>query len=215
MRKLAVDARGYPVPWFVEWFHADGKPREHVNQAIRPGDYPDFRVVDSRKMTIAYREKLCWVCGERLGKHLAFVAGPMCAVNRTSGEPPSHRDCAIYSAMACPFLTKPEVERRENKLPEGVYKHPEHLDRNPGVVMVWMTTGYYPQINGRNLTFRMGPADEVLFFCQGRPATREEVMHSIDTGMPFLREAAEKDGARSLEQLSKQYAEMLQLVPAA
>src|SRR5262249_28082369 len=138
MKRLPVDARGFVVPWFVEWFHADGKPLESVSTPIRAGDYPDFRVVDSRKMGLAYRNRLCWVCGGVLGRHLAFTVGPMCIVNRTSGEPPAHRECAIFSAIACPFLSKPAVERRENNLPmpEEIRVHPAMLQRNPGVAAV-------------------------------------------------------------------------------
>src|ERR1700757_2055277 len=93
IQSLPVDARGFPVPWFVEWFHADGTPFEYPEMSIRAGDYPDFRVVDSRKFGIAHREKRCWVCGGPRGKYVAFVIGPMCAINRVSSELPSHRDC--------------------------------------------------------------------------------------------------------------------------
>lgn len=31
---------------------------------------------------------------------MTFVVGPMCELNRISGEPPSHRECAEFSA-AC------------------------------------------------------------------------------------------------------------------
>jgi hypothetical protein len=216
MKRLPVDARGYPVPWFVEWFHADGKFFESISDPIQPGDYPDFRVVDTRKMKLAVSNRLCWVCGGPLGRFLAFVIGPMCAVNRTSGEPPAHRDCAIFSATACPFLSKPAVERRENNLPEGGYKNPAHLDRNPGVAMVWITGSYRIHRQDRsNVVFRIGPPQEVLFFCQGRPATRAEIMHSIDTGMPYLREMAEQQGADALKALDECYSEAIELVPAA
>jgi len=215
MTWLGVDARGYPVPWFVQWFHANGVPFERIDLPLRPGDYPDFRVVDRRKLWIAYKRKLCWVCGSDLGKYLAFVIGPMCAVNRTSGEPPSHRDCATFSARACPFLSKPQVERRENALPANVVVHPAMLARNPGVAMVWVTTSYEPSVSEGNVVFRIGDPVEVEFYCEGRPATRAEVMHSIDTGMPELRKVAEKQGPTALDELDHLYAEALVLVASA
>ena len=55
LRKLPLDPRGYPVPWFVAW--VDG--------------VPEFRAVDGRKFVQAVRAKLCWVCGEPLGRWLA------------------------------------------------------------------------------------------------------------------------------------------------
>jgi hypothetical protein len=219
MKNLPVDARGFPVPYFVEWFHKDGKPFQHIDAPIRQedGDYPDFRVMDSRKRARAVRYKLCWVCGGALGVFKAFVIGPMCSINRTSGEPPAHRDCAIFSAQGCPFLTKPQVERRENNLPmpEEIHVHPAMLSRNPGVAMVWITKSYKVQQDEGEVLFRIGEPEEIFFFAEGRVATREEIMHSIDTGMPFLREAAEKQGAEALQLLDEMYADAIQLVPAA
>lgn len=215
MKRLPVDHRGYPVPWFVQWFDGKGNAIPIDTPRANPGDHPDFRVVDARKLALAYRNRLCWVCGGVLGRYLAFTIGPMCAVNRTSGEPPGHRECAIFSACACPFLTKPQVERRENNIPEDSRIHPAMLDRNPGVAMVWVTGSYEARKTPDGPLFTMGDPSEVLFFCAGRPATREEIMHSIDTGMPFLREMAEKQGAEALEALSQMYSEAIRLVPAA
>jgi hypothetical protein len=197
--KLPVDERGFPVPWFVQWI--DGKP--------------DFRVIDSRKLVVAVNQRLCWVCGEPLGRHMAFTIGPMCAINRTSGEPPSHRECAVFSATACPFLTKPKVKRREEGKPEDVNFGANHIDRNPGVALVWVTKSYKPFPNSDGgVLFEVGDPEEVLFFAEGRRATQEEVMHSIDTGIPFLQSAALLDGADAEEELSRRYEETKQLVAA-
>lgn len=79
--------RGYPVPWFAAWFDADGQPCE------RGQGKPDYRVVHPEDVRDAHRFELCWICGGRRGAFATFVIGPMCAVNRTSAEPPSHLDC--------------------------------------------------------------------------------------------------------------------------
>src|SRR5687768_6618400 len=98
LKGLAVDRRGYPVPFFVGYV----------------GEEPDFRVVDPRKLLRCVKEKLCWVCGQPLDPIWVFVIGPMCGVNRISSEPPSHYQCARFSAEACPFLARPHMVRREN-----------------------------------------------------------------------------------------------------
>jgi hypothetical protein len=222
VKKLPVDHRGFPVPWFVEWFHADGSFYENPDSPHRKGDYPDFRVVDSRKLFIAYQQKLCWVCGDPLGRYMAFVIGPMCAVNRVSSELPSHRDCAVFAARACPFLTKPAVERRMENLPEG-WGDPAGigLHRNPGVALVWVTESFkaiHVDAEGNakaGVLFEIGDPVEVQWYAEGRPATRAEIMASFDSGMPLLREAAEVDGVSALEALSKQYEQAITLVPAA
>ena len=101
--RLPVE-RGYPVPFFVD--RVDG--------------HYDFRVADARKLKLCVMKKLCWICGEPLGRNLTFAIGPMCAINRISAEPPSHRECAEWSARACPFLIFKEPER--NRLQVSVAK---------------------------------------------------------------------------------------------
>jgi len=175
LHRLPIDDRGYPVPWFVQWIN--GKP--------------DFRVMDADKRIRAVREKRCWTCGDILGARFAFVIGPMCAINRISAEPPSHRECAEYSARACPFLTMPKMVRRENDLPEG-YANPggEMIARNPGVALLWLTRGYRVVKAEPTFLFVIGDPFETVWYKEGRPATRAEVMESIDSGYPLLLEEA-------------------------
>ena len=199
--KLPVDERGFPVPWFVAW--VEGKP--------------DFRVIGPGKREEAYRQELCWVCGQKLGAYKAFLIGPMCAVNRVSAEPPSHVDCAEFSAKACPFLSNPDMRRNEHTpRPEG-YREADGIGiaRNPGVTLLWGIVGHYkPFPDGQGgFLFDVGTPVAVRWFCRGRPATRAEVMASIDSGLPILKEMAEKDGLAAMEQLGRQVQEALKLVP--
>src|SRR5215469_16359092 len=136
--RLPVDAeRGYPIPWFVATI--DGKR--------------DFRVIEAGRKLQAVRDHRCWVCGEPLGVFLAFNVGPMCAVNHMSGEPPSHLECALWSAQACPFLTKPQMVRRTSGLPENITVDENMLMRNPAVTMVWVTKVCYVLKSAGNLLF--------------------------------------------------------------
>jgi hypothetical protein len=174
--------RDIPVPWFVQWLD-DGKPCD-VGQGI-----PDFRIADKSKIVLAHRYELCWICGERRGSFKSFVIGPMCAINHIAPEPPSHTECADYSARACPFLVKPFMVRREKGLPEdrlpaagGVM-----IDRNPGVALVWTTKKYRPMSDGKGgVVFLVGPPTETRWYCEGRPATRAEVKASVDSGIHYL-----------------------------
>lgn len=181
--------RGVPVPWFVAWI--DGKP--------------DFRVIGTNKIGDAIRFQLCWICGKQRGRVGSFVIGPMCAVNRTSSEPPSHRDCAIYAAMVCPFLAKPHMRRREAGMPEeALGAAGQGIKRNPGVALVWSTRNWkwyrVPAAPGVNagILCEIGDPEETLWFCEGREATRAEVDHSIETGLPLLRVEAEKEGPKAI-----------------
>jgi hypothetical protein len=207
MRTLPVDRRGYPIPWFVDW--VDG--------------VPEFRAMDGRKWRFAIRTGACWVCGGPLGRHRTFVIGPMCAVNRVTSEPPSHHDCAEWSARNCPFLARPHMVRREDEeftTERLVAEAPGvAIPRNPGVALLWCTHG------GAYSTMFAGGAtpliklnedpERVLWFAEGRPATRAQVEASIDSGMVLLREAAKVDGPLALEALEQYHARALPLYPEA
>jgi len=209
MRSLALNEKGYPVPWFVAWI--DGKP--------------EFRAMDPDKWERAVKHKLCWLCGEKLGHFQTFVAGPMCGINRTSSEPPSHHDCAVYAARACPFMTLPKAVRRQAGLPEGVQLAPGQkttnsgivggvsLTRNPGVTMLWTTTSYMVHKVENGMLLEMGPPVEVEWYSEGRRATRAEVDESIRTGMPFLRDLAEAEGERAIAQLERYVQRMQAVLP--
>lgn len=207
--RLPVDDRGYPVPWFVAWV---GDPPK-----------PDFRVIGEGKMLEAIRFSKCWICGDELGKHVAFVIGAMCAVNRVSAEPPSHRECAEYAVRACPFLVRPHMVRRENDLPEdAVEPGGIMLRRNPGVGLVWITgktkSAY---IRSHGIIF-VGEPTEISWYSKGRLATREEVLESLRTGLPALEEHAKAQDAqselnestRAQDMLKQQYELALKLIPA-
>lgn len=188
-RKLPLDARGYPVPWFVAWI--DGKP--------------DFRVVRPGGVVDAHRRQLCWLCGQKRGKVGAFVIGPMCAINRVSSEPPSHLSCAKFAAIACPFLTRPMAKRNERDLPET---HREAagitISRNPGVALVWVSESYEPFSAPGGVLFDIGEPIRLYWFAQGRSATRAEILHSIETGLPLLRDISEKEGPDAVAALDAQ-----------
>lgn len=177
---LKRDYRGFPVPWFVE--HFDGQP--------------DFRVASSERFKQAIKQRRCWVCGGEMGRFMAFVIGPMCGITRTIADPPSHRDCAIFSAIHCPFLSRPLAVRRERDLPEGIKEPPGMaIKRNPKACGVWVTQEYEafsPRTGG--VLFRLGSPTEILWFASGRPALRSEVDESIDTGIHLLEAEAERDG---------------------
>lgn len=194
----------YPVPWFVATI--DG--------------VPDFRVIRQGGIQIALSRKLCWVCGVPFGRQedRAFVIGPMCAINHVSAEPPSHRECAVWSATHCPFLTTPRMVRRDRRKPEGAVNPAGiMLTRNPGVALVWVTRyrawGTRSDHQGGTL-FDIGACREALWFAHGREATRAEVLASIDSGLPLLREMAEQDGPGALAELGRMHGAALELIPA-
>lgn len=204
MARLPLDHAGRPIPWFV---------------AELPDGTRDPRIADQAKRRLAERDRLCWVCGNPRGSYRAFLIGPMCAVNRISSEPPSHRACAVYSARACPFLSTPQMVRRERgKItpaqgrldPAGVM-----ITRNPGVSLVWVTRSH--QVWGRpdGLLWRIGDPTAVECYTRGRIATRAEVLAAMESGLPLLQDATRSDPnpEASLAILERQYTAALNLLP--
>lgn len=178
MRRLPQDSAGRPVPYFVAW--VDGKP--------------DFRVMDGKKRVRAHVDKLCFTCGQPLLKHLktqspagTFVVGPMCVVNLVSAEPPSHHDCAVWSAQACPFLTNADKDRRRSNMPEGA-ENPAGImiERNPGVCALVESHRWFvmPDDHG-GMLFRFR-AEAVTWMAGGRTATTGQIMESMETGIMAL-----------------------------
>jgi|SRR5215471_12343266 len=205
MRSLPIDERGFVVPWFVDWIETP------------EGKKPEFRAMNPKKWILAIRLKLCWVCGERMGKHLVFVAGPMCGINRTSGEPPNHLECARWSVRNCPFLNNPEMVRREDAdinagsaCVGGIA-----IRRNPGVSMLWTTNSFSVYLDERGgRLIHMGEPSAVEWYRCGRPATREEVLESVDSGFPVLAEMALKEEG-AMAYLNQQRERFTRYLPAA
>jgi hypothetical protein len=190
--------KGFPVPWFASFI--DGAW--------------NLVAVDPRKIGQAIRNDWCWICGEPLGRFKCFVIGPMCSINRISSEPPQHRECAEYAVKACPFLSRPRMRRNEAVAAE-VGSGKENLpgmmiEHNPGAALIWVTRTFHV---GRDRLINLGPPVETLWFCEGRIATRAEIMAAIDKGLTLLRPvaASEPGGTEELERL---LAEAMKLVPA-
>lgn len=207
MARLPVSEKGFPVPWFVLWQDAAGNPMP------RGTGVPDFRILHPDAIAVAHKKSLCWLCGEPRGIFGAFAIGPMCAINRISAEPPSHRECAEYAVKACPFLSQPRMVRNEKDLPADHIETEGMLKRNPGVMLIWITKSYQPVKMNPGVLFRLGEPVDVSWWREGRTATRAEIMESIDSGMPFLLEEAARCGL--LDRLPFEVERAMKLLPAA
>lgn len=198
--RLPQDRHGHPVPWFVAWID----------------DKPDFRIIADGAITTALTDRLCWICGRPRGAYAAFVIGPMCAITHTAPEPPSHRDCAIYAARACPFLATPAMRRRENNLPDETAPPAGiAIMRNPGVGLVWITKQWRPFRVVGGVLFKFGEPLATHWYAEGRDATRAEVLASIASGLPLLEQEARADRHpdRALAELAAMHAAALAHVP--
>lgn len=92
------DPRGYPIPASV-LIDKDGRP--------------DFRITDAQKWHSLYQSRCCGLCGEPLGRHLAFIGGPLSHQSRLFTDLPMHRECAHYAIQVCPYLAAPHFKYAE------------------------------------------------------------------------------------------------------
>lgn len=207
VKALPVDARGYPVPYFVAWLNADGQ------QVSRGRGTPDFRVANSVAKATCISSNLCWICGQKRTALHAFLIGPMCAINRVSSEPPSHVLCADFAARACPFLVRPNMRRREDNMPASSCDPAGIMvRRNPGVALMWATKTFTSFQDGSgDVLFALGEPDHLHWYAEGRTATREEVTESIRTGLPIL--AGMTRSAEELQELQVMTERALKYLP--
>jgi hypothetical protein len=186
LAKRGIDKRGFPIPYFVTLKDENGEP--------------EFRCIAPEHLAHAIRSNRCWVCGEPLGGLKAFCIGPMCGINRTIADPPSHYDCATFAARNCPFMASPNAKRRATVLPEGHRDAPGiAIKRNPTAVGVWVTKNPEPfRAPGGGVLFNIGDPEKVEWYHAGRRATLAEVKHSVMTGLPLLAEAAMAESPEAL-----------------
>ena len=209
--RLPRDARGYPVPRFVEWFK-DGEAARRGSEGAKP----DFRYADHAFRARAFKHGCCWLCGELTGVHQVYVIGPMCVVNRTTSEPACHRDCAEFAARACPFLVRPRQKRNEKGLDPEASAPGTMIKRNPGCVALYETRERkaFSDAAGGWL-IRLGPPARVDWWAEGRKATRAEIEASIESGYPLLFDEAKKDGIEGIQELGRLRLQAMQYLPAA
>ncbi|MEY9493704.1 hypothetical protein [Bradyrhizobium elkanii] len=199
LARRPVNERGFPVPWFASLI--DGKW--------------DFVNLDPRKIGEAYRRKICWLCGEPMGQFHSFAIGPMCSINRVSSEPSAHLGCCEYAVRACPFLARPNAKRNDKAhlAPSMANVPGVAIEHNPGAVLIWTTRTFKPIRASGGTLFSLGEPTAVSWWAEGRTATRAEIDAAIAKGLPFLRRAAESEGAEAVSELEQYITRAAKLLP--
>jgi hypothetical protein len=105
--------------------------------------------------------------------------------------------------------------RRNEKDHPGGHIAGHGIMRNPGVTALWITREYkmFRPPNG-GVLFELGAPERIEFYAEGRPATRAEILHSIETGLPLLQKIAADEGPDAEAALAKSIAKGMTLVPA-
>lgn len=91
------------------------------------------------------------------------------------------------------------------------------LPGNPGACAIWTTKTFRPYRAGpdqNDWLIRLGEPTSVLWFCEGKPATREQIMDSINGRIHFLEEAAAQDGSEGKAALAQYVDRAMKYLPA-
>ena len=116
-----------------------------------------------------------------------------------------------------PFLTKPNARRQRKDLPGTLAENAPGIaiEHNPGVALVYVCLSYRPISDHRGGTlFELGAPTQARFYCEGRPATRAEVLASIDKGLLILQDMANSEGREAVAELDLRTRKAMELVPA-
>jgi hypothetical protein len=139
---------GFPVPFIQLW----------------AGSKPDFRAVNLEHCARCLRDKLCAICGRRLGEFCYFIGGPLSKKNRLLVDPAMHKHCAEFASKACPFVSGHRQEYSTRPVNKNVARIEETASAvRPEVMYILKTRTekFNPaRVNGR-LMIHAGPWSRV------------------------------------------------------
>ena len=96
------------------------------------------------------------------------------------------------------------------------------IERNPGVALVWtsrtfrpFTVAARPELGAQaGVLFDVGEPEAMRWYARGRDATAREIITSITSGLPALREVAELEGPAAVAELEAKAAAVLDQLSA-
>lgn len=160
---LPRDRRGYPAPVTVPW--AGGKPL--------------FSSVSVARQLIIGKLRLCGICGNALEDgepyysvgdadkadlYEALLGSPAHVMGNISQEPGGHRECIIYAAIACPYLTS-DGDRRTGA--NSAFQNVEKGERRGPEAAVYAYDGYDLHVDSRGVLFCHGALVEMHRYREG------------------------------------------------
>jgi hypothetical protein len=93
-----------PIPDFLTHLPVYNGLPVPFTQAVIEG-VPDFRAMDFEKILLCVEQRLCAICGHRLGEYCYFIGGPESRKNHLFTDPATHLKCADFATRICPFVS--------------------------------------------------------------------------------------------------------------
>jgi hypothetical protein len=108
-------------------------------------------------------ERLCGICGEKMGYWVTFVGGPMSCANRTFSDPPFHPECAEFAFDICPYLLMGGWDRSKARHMEGLDKaDPMGFNIKPDKMGIYTTRQFrWETLRSGFILFNPAPAKRI------------------------------------------------------
>lgn len=93
-------------------------PKRKLPVPFAAARYPDgtgeFTIIDPQRVALCARHRLCGVCGDALGRWVAFLGGEASAdpARGAYSDPGMHPACCEAALGLCVFIARPRVPRR-------------------------------------------------------------------------------------------------------
>ncbi|SOC21379.1 hypothetical protein [Thalassospira xiamenensis] len=166
MMHMKRDKRGFPIP-FVQFI-------------VPETGEPDFRVVDQSKAAKAIAQRLCAICGKKMGAHVFFIGGPKCVENGYFIDGPVHLECGQFALRTCPHLARSKGRYSQASKPdtaEQLIVDLDVVDPNKVTTFALMkSTKYHCEtMDGYPVIKAKMPWKAVQWWRDGKPLRKDEL----------------------------------------
>jgi hypothetical protein len=93
-------------------------------------------------------QRLCGICGVKLGWWVCFVVGPLTLEERATYMPGNHRECALAALALCPYLALEERDRSGRDVPVRQQIVPREILPEKPTRLALVTTREYSTLKG-------------------------------------------------------------------
>jgi hypothetical protein len=135
-------------------------------QLVNPDGTANFAAIDGPKALRGAANRDCGLCGQRMGRWVAFLGGPRNVEHGGYLDPPMHVSCAEDATRLCPHLARQRVPRRPDSGDPDIITPPGFVEDKPDRWAMWITDRYTWRINPDTGTYRFlpGPARQIRWW---------------------------------------------------
>src|SRR6266508_2178233 len=100
-------------------------------QLVNPDGTANFAAIDGPKALRAAADRDCGLCGQRMGRWVAFLGGPRNVQHGGYLDPPMHVSCGVDATRLCPHLARQKVPRRPDGGDPAIVTPPGFVEDKP------------------------------------------------------------------------------------